>query len=493
MKALSRHDFDEADFSDERSLLRYAKKLEGHTFREVLALGIMPAGAERQNGYGAAAFRGGVGTLVEERYFGYRANSNPEPDFPEAGVELKTTCHDRKADGSVRAGERLVLTMIAYDRTIEAELLVSHLWKKAGRILLVYYERDRALDKYDQRITNVVLFTPPPVDVAIMKQDYRTIQRYIMEGRADELSESLTSYLGACTKGATAARSMRDQRAYAPGRMARGRAWCFKNAYMNAVLHDYILGNGGGESIVKDADELADMTFEDYVVAKVGAFAGMEDVAIAEKLGLSAGPSNKSFWKMISYRMLGLSGENVAEFEKAGINARTVRIEARGKVKESFPLPPFRFKELASEDEWEDSALYRAFDETRYFFVVFEQSGGGYRLKGARFWAMPREDLNGRLRECWKAARDKVRSGVTFTKKVQGNGSVIIHNDLPGIADGAIAHVRPHSRKSAYRLADGTVRGDVDRYGDELPDGQWMTKQSFWLNSAYVYEIVRDF
>ena len=36
MDRLSRHDYELVDFSDERSLLDYAKKLEGHTFREVL-------------------------------------------------------------------------------------------------------------------------------------------------------------------------------------------------------------------------------------------------------------------------------------------------------------------------------------------------------------------------------------------------------------------------------------------------------------------------
>ncbi len=485
MDKLTKNNLPSVDLSSERSLLGYAKKLEGHTFREVLELGITPDGKDGGAGYGAVAFKGGVGTLIEERYFGYKANSNPEADFPDAGVELKTTCFDRKPDGGVCAGERLVLTMIAYDESIEADLAESHLWQKAGRILLVYYERDRARDKYDQVITDVVLFTPPDADMAIIEHDYRTIQRYVMEGRADELSESLTSYLGACTKGATAAKSMRDQRVYAPGRMARGRAWCFKSSYMSAVLNGYIRGDGGGEAIVKDASALEDMGFEDYVVSKVMDFAGLEDAEIAERLGLDATPGSKSFWRMIAYRILGLGGESAAEFEKANVQARTVRIERRGKVKESFPLPPFKFADLAAEDEWEDSELYRHFDETRFFFVVFEQSDAGYRLKGARFWSMPRDVLGGALRDCWEAVRDKVRGGVTFTKK----GDVIC-NDLPGMSDNPVAHVRPHASKAAYRLSDGTCRGDVERDGDELPDGQWMTRQSFWLNNGYVYDIV---
>lgn len=489
---LSRYEFAYIDFSNPKSLLSYAKKLEGHTFREVLDLGITPEGLlEEKSSYNEVAFKGGVGTLIEERYFGYKANSDARADFTDAGVELKTTCYDTRVDGSVRAGERLVLGMIAYDESIEAELEDSHMWEKGGNVLLIYYGRDKAIDKYDQRIDYVVLFTPPEEDMAVIREDYEIIQHYITEGRADELSESLTNYLGACTKGTTAAKSMRDQKVYAPGKPARGRAWCYKNSYMNAVLHDYVIGDSGGEAIIKDPGQLKERTFDEYVISLVEPYIGMTDAEIAERLGLDANPKNKSFWRMIAYRLLGLNGEHAEEFEKANIKARTVRIETNGSVKESFPLSPFKFADLAAEDEWEESELYGYFDVTRYFFTVFEASEDAYRLKGARFWSMPTKDIDGPLRDCWQAVRDRVRDGITFTKKVNKSGKEIIYNDLPGIADNSVAHVRPHTSKSAYKLSDGTEFGDLEKNADELPDGQWMTKQSFWLNSKYVYEIVK--
>ena len=37
---------------------------------------------------------GGLGNLLEEVYFGYKANSEQEADFPQAGVELKTTPYE---------------------------------------------------------------------------------------------------------------------------------------------------------------------------------------------------------------------------------------------------------------------------------------------------------------------------------------------------------------------------------------------------------------
>lgn len=490
MESLSRTDYLYVKFDDPGSLLEYAKKLEGHTFQEVLDLGISPEGTVARDDFGSKSYKGGMGNLIEERYFGYRANDDPAPDFAEAGVELKLTCYDTKADGSIRAGERLVLGMIAFDESIEAGLYDSHMWEKGGSVLLIYYGRDKSVSKFDQVISYAVLFSPPEADLAIIEEDYRTIQRYVMEGRAHELSESLTRYLGACTKGSTAAKSMRDQAVYAPGVPARGRAWCYKNSYMNSVLHEYILGDAGGESIVKDPSRLAGRSFEDYVLGLIEPYVGLADHEIADRIGLDSGPGNKSFWRMIAFRLLGLDGERASEFDKANIVSRTVRVEERGSVRESFPLPPFRFAELVAEEDWEGSELRGYFEQTRFFFTVFERSGGSYRLKGARFWSMPAADMDGPLRECWQAARDRVRDGVAFTRQVQRSGRVVVKNDLPGISDNPVAHVRPHASKAYYRLADGTSVGDDARNGDELPDGQWMTRQSFWLNSGYIYEAI---
>ena len=63
----------------------------------------------------------------------------------------------------------------------------------------------------------------------------------------------------------------------------------------------------------------------------------------------------------------------------------------------------------------------------------------------------------------------------------------IIHNNLPAKKDNRIIHVRPHAAKSAYKL-DGFVSGNIDRDADELPSGEYMTRQSFWINNSYLLE-----
>ncbi|PHU41343.1 hypothetical protein CSX00_01355 [Pseudobutyrivibrio ruminis] len=124
------------------SIEEYAKDLEDKTFLEVMqSRGIEDNAAILA--YANKLRKGGLGNLLEEVYFGYKANSNQEADFANAGVELKTTPYEVTKKGELRAGERLVLTMINYDRPVEIEFYKSHAWEKMRLILLIYYWRNK--------------------------------------------------------------------------------------------------------------------------------------------------------------------------------------------------------------------------------------------------------------------------------------------------------------------------------------------------------------
>ena len=91
--------------------------------------------------------------------------------------------------------------------------------------------------------------------------------------------------------------------------------------------------------------------------------------------------------------MLGIKSTKAAEFQKANIVVKAIRLTSEGKMVESSPLPPLSFKQLVSED-WEDSSLYEYLSETKFLFVVYQQEGNRYVLKGCQLWNMPYEDLN---------------------------------------------------------------------------------------------------
>ncbi|EAW0602409.1 restriction endonuclease, partial [Listeria monocytogenes] len=73
-------------------------------------------------------------------------------------------------------------------------------------------------------------------DLLIIESDYNKIVSKIKQGKAHELSEGDTVYLGACTKGATAEKSLKPQ-FYNAEIPAKRRAFCLKQGYMTYLIN----------------------------------------------------------------------------------------------------------------------------------------------------------------------------------------------------------------------------------------------------------------
>lgn len=476
------------DKTSPESIEAYAKGLIGKTFQQVLEesefldFAIQDSNIDYYN----PKQKGKLGNLLEEKYFGFRANSNQEPDFPEAQVELKATCFDVLKNGRISAGERLVLTMISYEEEVEHDFYKSHVWEKCRRILLVYYERNRKLlhDKLYQ-IHYVNLVSPAKKDMPIILRDYNKIIEKIESGTAETLSESDTMYLGACTKGATAAKSVVMQ-FYPPHTPAKKRAFCFKRQYMDYILHAYIMPEKTTyEPLIKDAGELAEKTFEDIITDRIKKFYGKSDKELCTRFHREYN-NNKAQWTDLTYRMLEVKGNHAEEFQKANIVVKVSRIEEDGSMNESISFPSFQFKELVQQ-QWEESDIFEYFDETRFFFVIFKRDGDVYRLHKCQFWNMPYADLNGEVKEGWEKVKHTIQNGVTFHIKQTRKGPVV-ENNLLKKGENRIIHIRPHAAKAAYQLKCGFKTGKIEQDANELPDGQFMTTQSFWMNNSYILE-----
>ena len=89
--------------TDITSIFEYSKGLLGHTLRDFAV-----------SDYEARKGKGGLGEMVEEIYFGYDKNSNPDADFSIAGVELKCTPLKKNKKEELLIKERLVCGMIDY-------------------------------------------------------------------------------------------------------------------------------------------------------------------------------------------------------------------------------------------------------------------------------------------------------------------------------------------------------------------------------------------
>jgi len=480
--------------TDPISIERYAKNLIGKTFSQILEDDIKNTEIIRDSteDYGESHEnknrKGGLGELIEERFFHYKCNNDSKPDFDKAGVELKVTPYKINKNKSLSAKERLILTMIDYFKVVEEDFLESHLWTKSQIILLVYYLYNKEIkNRLDYTINYAKLFTPPDEDIEIIKRDYETIVNKIKSGKAHELSESDTLYLGAATKASTSTDRRGQPFSDIP---AKPRAFSFKNSYMTYVLNSFIVPNKTTyEPIIKDLTELKGKNFEEYIIAKINSYIGKSDKELCNLFNREYN-NNKAQWINLAYRMLGIKSNQAEEFVKANIVVKSIRLKNNDTIKENMSFPSFKYKDLIKE-EWEDSELFNYFDQTRFLFVVYKQAGDEYILKGCQIWNMQYNDLNNIVYNGWNNVRNTIIDGVTFNKKPTKTGFVV-SNNLPKKNDNSIVHIRPHTDKRAYLFSNGDIIGNINKDANELPDGQWMTTQSFWINNSYILKQLNE-
>lgn len=417
-----------------------------------------------------ATGKGAIGTMIEESWFGYSPNSESEPDFPEAGVELKATPYLRNTHGDIRAKERLVCNIINYMEEYDRTFRTSSFWHKCNTMLLMSYEHFKNKPKTEYRIDKAILFSFPEEDLIIIEQDWERIMDKVRKGLAHEISEGDTLYLAACTKGANAT-TVRQQPF--SDILAKQRAYSLKSSYMTQILNKFIFGEQEDERIIKDWQQLVNHSFEGYLIERISPYFGKTQVEL--KTELSVESTAKNINELLLAKMLGINGKisNSEEFKKANIVPKTIRIQKNGAIKESMSFPKFDFIELSKEDSWEDSELYNCLAPTKFLFVIYQENEQGELVfDRVKFWNMPSADLE-KVRRVWLRTVQTIRDGVQLYKTARGTG-----NNLPKSTESPIAHVRPHGRDSSDQAP--------------LPDGRMMTKQCFWLNNSYVKKQIEE-
>lgn len=417
--------------------------------------------------------KGAHGHILEEDVFQYGSNSRSAPDFEEAGIELKVTPYKRNKNGTLSAKERLVLNIINYMDEYKNTFYTSHFWYKNKLIEIIWYLHEDDKPKSDFKITNALLFSFPKEDLPIIKQDWNTIINKIKAGKAHELSEADTMYLGACTKGANASSVRKQPFSNIP---AKQRAFCLKTSYMTQLVRDYI----GGEHLERIANIASiEMTFEDSLVDKLKQFKGKTVGELVKMFNIDSRAKNLN--EILIARMLGVKGRLSAteEFVKANIVPKTIRINKNGSIKESMSFPTFKFTEIINEN-WEDSELREMFNTTKFMFAVFKEYDGEYHFENIKFWNMPVSILDNDVKSVWDKTIDVIKKGEIVN--IVKNGKRI--TNFPGMSENEYCHVRPHAQDSSdiYPLPVKDKLTGIDEY----------TKQCFWLNNSYILKIINE-
>ena len=452
------------DITSADSIIEFAKKLKNQTLREACSVEI------EKHGYKG---KGNFGQILEKFYFGYEPNSDAEPDFKEAGIELKSSPLKTLKNGDFRSKERLVLNIINYLEVHEENFETSSFWKKNAHLLLVFYLHDKDLDILDYLIKLVDSWKYPPEDLKIIRHDWETINKKIKDGKAHELSEGDTFYLGACTKGTTALKSYREQPF--SKEKAKQRAYSLKQGYVNHIIANIAQEETAVYGKIIEQSEILDAVqfIEEIVVSKFQPFYGKSAEEIEQSFELKLNRKAKSYFANLTNAILGIElGQKIEEFEKADIQVKTIRLKENNLPKEDVSFPTFEYRELI-ETEWEDSD-FKTILESKFFLVFYQFENDKLILRKVQFWNMPYSDIQ-EAKTVWDKMVDTVLKG-EIVKEVTDKGVRKTH--FPKKTENRISHVRPHAQNAAdtYELP----------VSDKLTGLSEFTKHCFWLNASYV-------
>ena len=110
---------------------------------------------------------------------------------------------------------------------------------------------------------------------------------------------------------------------------------------------------------------------------------------------------------------------------------------------------------------------------------------------------MPFDHLNRIVYDGWRNIHYLVKNRMVEFELKETRRGYIVKNNLPKKSDNPIIHIRPHAQKSAYaiHMNDGRIyeSGNINRDANMLPQGDWMTTQSFWINNNYFLEYILEF
>ena len=456
---------------DKWSILEYSKLLLGKSLEQAIA----PEVIEARKG------KGRLGQLVEEYFFGYDVNSNPDADFLDAGLELKVTPLKELKNKVLAIKERLVCTMIDYDADQDKPFELSHVYLKCSYMLILFYLHEAEVPVQQLLFIYSVLWQIPEKDLLIMKQDYEKIIGKIRSGKAHELSEGDTTYLGACRKGQKGDSDIYynlpdGTRAEIP---APKRAFSLKTQYMRTILafaektggqgtyNTSALVHGYGAHLIEES-ELREKSFEDILLDRFKPYYGKTyDELVNELHAPTTGAKSKYF--LIANEILTegeTRGEDVTkseEFVKSGIVIKTIRLNKNGRPAEAMSFENIKYFDILQEDDWYESRLYDIFSG-RFLFIVFQEGNDDQvRLAKAFFWTMPVKDLD-EAAVYWLNIKNAVK----------------YNHIAPQYFYRESDHRKFHVRPKAKNANDVTAN----------PHGGISKKFCYWFNRDYILSIV---
>lgn len=213
--------------ASETELLERARELTGRSLADLAAAMQVSCPDDMQHD------KGWSGQLLET-VLGASAGTQPLPDFPELGIELKTL----PIDANGRPLESTYICTVDL-QPASGDWTASVVWQKLQRVLWLPIIADRCTSPGQRIVCNALLWTPTAEEAAILKQDWEELMELVSSGELEQISARQGQYLQIRPKAANARAQTRFSDAEGNLAMTLPRGYYLRPALTRHIVAQY--------------------------------------------------------------------------------------------------------------------------------------------------------------------------------------------------------------------------------------------------------------
>lgn len=458
-----------------------------------------------------------AGDVIEQSVFGYERDSKQECDIEIDGVltELKTTgvrvpkSDLAKVEGKVGdaynvylgAKEGISITGVTFEPTIQTDFSTSHFWEKSEHLLIVFYEYKSyeavpASAYADFQIVDYCYNKFSDEERAKLCNDWEIVRDHLKSiydkyTNVDERNEQLVGFTHLLRPNLLLIELVPGFKKKSTGTYQKPR-YRLKQTFVDYIVRGHFnKSRANSEISLKESfSSFAQLDARCHEISM--AYKGKTFVELKQSLGVEAEISDKNFGAQCILKMFDADCKRlnqISDFTKAGIIAKTITITPSGCRTEDMKLSHIDFEEWADKDiDFQDSEVYMYFCEHSFLCPVFcEHNNVDSRkttFEGFKRFAFDEEFIDTEVKKTWDDSRNLIHNKDLKWEYVYDSKGEKRKNNS-GSYMGA-----PNFPKSADYLVffRGGANDSRDEAKTEIVNGIKMLPQYFWLKGSYIAE-----
>ena len=462
-----------------------------------------------------------AGDVIEQSVFGYERDSKQECDIEIDGVltELKTTgVRIPKSDLGKVAGkvgdaynvylgakEGISITGVTFEPTIQTDFNTSHFWEKSEHLLIVFYEYKKyeavpASAYADFPIVDYCYNTFSEEERAKLCNDWEIVRDYLKGiyakyKDADKRNEELVGFTHVLRPNLLLIELVPSFKKKSTGSYQKPR-YRLKQTFVDYIVRGHFdKSRANTEISLKESfSSFAELDARCHAIS--AKYKGKTFAQLKVDLGIETEISNKSFGALCVLKMFDADCKRlnqISDFKKAGIIAKTITITPTGSRTEDMKLKHIDFEEWADEDlDFLDSDVYSYFCEHSFLCPIFcehdSNDSSKTTFEGFKRFAFDDDFIENEVKRMWEDSRNLIHQKTLkweFLYDKEGNKRKNISGSYMG---------SPNFPKSAdYKVF---FRGGADDSRDEakteVVNGIRMLPQFFWLKGSYIADKLKS-